>query len=87
MYYSIMAINIYIIFYMSNYYADFIRQLTLNSPDFSGVLFDSSLARLDLCISPPVVALPGRIHKARINDLTLLGAIALRDSLLIEVLE
>ena len=31
--------------------------------------------------SPRLLRLPGRIHKARTNDLTLLGAIALRDPL------
>ena len=45
------------------------------------------LARLDLCVFLPAVALPGHIHKTCINDLTLLGAAALRDQLLIEVLE
>ena len=37
------------------------------------------LARLELCVFLPAVALPGHIHKARINDLTLAGATTLRD--------
>ena len=37
------------------------------------------LTRLDLCIFLPAVALPGHFHKNCINDLTLMGAIALRD--------
>ena len=45
------------------------------------------LARLDLCVFLPAVALPGYIHKTCINNLTLLGATALRDQLLIEALE
>ena len=45
------------------------------------------LARLDLCVFLPAVALPGYIHKTCINNLTLLGAPALRDPLLIEALE
>ena len=45
------------------------------------------LARLDLCVFSPAVALPGHIHKTCINDLTLLGAATLRDQLLIEALE
>ena len=45
------------------------------------------LARLDLCVFLPAVALPGHIHKTCIHDLTLLGAAALRDQLLIEALE
>ena len=45
------------------------------------------LARLDLCVFLPVVALSGYIHKTCINNLTLLDAAALRDPLLIEALE
>ena len=45
------------------------------------------LARLDLCVFLLAVALPVYIHKTCINDLTFLGAAALRDQLLIEVLE
>ena len=45
------------------------------------------LARLDLCVFLSAVALSGHIHKARVNDLTLLGATALRDPLRIEALE
>ena len=45
------------------------------------------LARFDLCVFLPAVALPGHIHKTCIHDLTLLGAAALRDPLLIAVLE
>ena len=45
------------------------------------------LARLDLCVFLPAVALPEHIHKTCINDLTLLIAAALRDPLLIEVLD
>ena len=45
------------------------------------------LARLDLCVFLPAVALPGHIHKARISDLALAGATALRDQLLIKALK
>ena len=45
------------------------------------------LARLELCVFLSAVALPRHIHKTCINDLTLLGASALRDPLLIEALE
>ena len=45
------------------------------------------LARLELCVFLPAVALPGHIHKTCINDRTLLGAAALQDQRLIEALE
>ena len=45
------------------------------------------LARLELCVFLPAVALPGHIHKTCINDRTLLGVAALQDQRLIEALE
>ena len=56
-------------------------------PFFLGFRTLRGLARLDLCVFLSAAALPGHIHKTCVNDLTLLGATALRDQLLIEALE
>ena len=66
-----------------------LRLYSLSCAESQGIGFKTlrGLARLDLCVFLLAVALPGHIHKARINALTLLGATALRDPLLIKALE
>ena len=66
-----------------------LRLYSLPCAESRGVGFKTlrGLARLDLCVLLSAVTLPGHIHKTCINDLTLLGAAALRDPLLIEVLD
>ena len=66
-----------------------LRLYSLPCAESQGIGFKTfrGLARLELCVFLPAVALPGHIHKTCIHELTLLGAAALRDPLLIEVLE
>ena len=66
-----------------------LRLYSLPCAESRGIGFKTfrGLARLDLCVFLPAVALPGCIHKTCINGLTLLGAAVLRDPLLIEVLD